>query len=99
MIFDIEIEDDALEEIRDAHDYYEKQKEGLGDQFQKELKRCFSKIQTNPRNYSKIKHEIRQAPLEKFQFSVIYEISGQHIIVIYAVFHKSRNPEFKWRRK
>ena len=64
----------------------------------KELERRIKIIQLNPKLFRKIKDDIRQVSLKKFPFVIIYEIF-ENIIIVYAVFHTSRNPENKFEDK
>lgn len=96
MDFRIIIEDKALNEARDAYDYYEKQQEGLGERFKTELEKGINRLKANPELYRKIKNDIRQKLLYKFPYVIVYEVFDDTII-IYAVFHQKRNPKRKLR--
>jgi hypothetical protein len=85
----------AILMIKDAYDWYEKQKGGLGEEFLVELDLVFSKIESAPSYYGKIKGNFRQAVLKRFPYLVVYKIIRRTVIV-FAVFHTKRNPKFKF---
>jgi hypothetical protein len=59
---------------KDAYDWYEAQRLGLGEIFLTELDICYKKIQTNPAANSKVKKNYRQGRLLRFPYVVVYEI-------------------------
>lgn len=80
----------AISMAKEAFDWYEKKSKGLGDIFY-----CFAKIGTQPTYYSKVKKNYRQLRLKRFPYVVVYEILKNEVVV-FAVFHTSRNPRFKF---
>jgi plasmid stabilization system protein ParE len=98
MKYSLEIQFEAEQEIEEAYGWYEEQYTGLGELFLKELDACFKKLEITPEIYSKVVSNFRQANLRKFPFVVVYEIIKTKIIV-FAVFHTSRNPKRKIRKK
>ena len=98
MTFKIILESRAINNAKASYNYYELIQLGLGDRFMKELERRIKIIQLNPKLFRKIKDDIRQVSLKKFPFVIIYEIF-ENIIIVYAVFHTSRNPENKFEDK
>lgn len=81
-------------EIYDAYDWYEKQKEGLGHEFLKELDEFFESLNRNPFTYSYYEKPIRQGTLRRFPYTVIYEVFPAEVI-IYSVFMKHQDPAKK----
>lgn len=57
---------------KDAYDWYEEQKEGLGDLFLSELSRCYTKLEKNPLFYPKAKKEL--PPFSPEQISICANI-------------------------
>jgi hypothetical protein len=88
---------DAAQEARDAVDYYEAARAGLGDDFQLELDAALSRIQQNPQQYAAESGSIRICPLHRFPYSVYYEEFADRIWVA-AVGHQSRRPGY-WARR
>lgn len=86
----------AIEMTKDAYDWYELQKPGLGEEFLHELEGIYQKLSITPQYFGKVKKTFRQAALKRFPFVVVYEIIKAEVVV-YAVFHTSRNPRYKFK--
>jgi plasmid stabilization system protein ParE len=91
--FNVLIEENAKIEIANAFDWYELQKEGLGEIFLLEIQRAINSIQKAPKGYQEIINH-RQFPLKDFPYLILYEIYKE-TMYIDAVFHTSRAPEKK----
>jgi len=94
----IQLKPAAILMAKDAYDWYEEQKIGLGDLFLAELSRCYSKLEKNPLHYQKLKNNYRHLVLDKFPYVLVFEIIGDEVI-IFAVFHTARNPKLKFKGK
>jgi len=94
LILKPEVEGD----VEEAYNWYEDQKEGLGEEFLSELTEFYKKIESNPTSFSKAKRSYRQVALKRFPYVIVYEIVKTEI-VIYAVFHTSRNPRNKLKKR
>ncbi len=95
MVFKIIISELASLEITESIEYYESRKKGLGKQFLNSLRMALAILKSNPELFSiKRKLVYREMPLAKFPFIIIYEIIESEV-VIYSVFHTSRNPDKK----
>jgi mRNA-degrading endonuclease RelE of RelBE toxin-antitoxin system len=81
---------------KEAYDWYEQQSKGLGEIFLSELNTCYKKIETQPTFYKKAKKNFRQIRLKRFPYLVVYEILKSEVVV-FAVFHTSRNPNSKFK--
>ena len=97
MICRLVISSEARSEISDARRWYERQCEGLGQDFINILDSCFTSIQQNPKMYSIVYRNIRRAHLRRFPYGVFYFLDKETIVVL-AVFHASRNPQ-QWRKR
>ncbi|TCD29738.1 type II toxin-antitoxin system RelE/ParE family toxin [Pedobacter psychrodurus] len=97
-MYTIQIKPIAIQMAKDAYDWYEEQKVGLGDLFLAELSRCYSKLEKNPLFYQKLKKNYRHLVLNKFPYVLIFEVNENEII-IFAVFHTAKNPKLKFKGK
>ena len=97
-MYQLVIKPKAIEMAMEAYDWYNEQQYGLGDIFLKELENGFEKLESWPTAYSKIKRNFRQLILHTFPYVVVFEIINQDVI-IYSIFHTSRNPNKKFRKK
>jgi len=87
----------AIDDISEARDWYETRRNGLGDEFLQCVENCIDAIQSNPKMFPFAHKRYRRALVRRFPYAVFYECAGDKI-VIYTVFHCSRNPE-TWRRR
>lgn len=88
----------AEEDIEHAYNWYEDQQEGLGEQFLSELVSYYKKLELHPTSFGKLNKIYRQVILQRFPYIIVFEFNKAEVI-IYAVFHKSRHPANKLRRK
>jgi plasmid stabilization system protein ParE len=94
LILQSEVEDD----IDEVYNWYEDQKAGLGEEFLTELAAFYGKLESHPAAFKKIKKSYRQVALKRFPYVIIFEIIKTEVF-LYAVFHTSRNPKNKLKRK
>jgi plasmid stabilization system protein ParE len=95
--YNLIVKEEAKKEISDAYYWYENKQMGLGERLLDDLDDCFSSLRKNPKQFAKTHKEMRQALLKIFPFAVIYEIEKE-LIIIYAIFHTSRNPVI-WKNR
>lgn len=94
MQYKIEFRPLATIEIIEAYDWYELQREQLGLDFLNELDIFFERLLDNPKIYSYYKKPVREGKINRFPYTVVYEIFDT-TIVIYSVFMAKQNPEKK----
>jgi len=82
---------------REAYLWYEKQRVGLGEIFLDELDECYDKLELWPESYQKIQKNFRQIIVNTFPYVIVFEIL-KNDVVVYAVFHTSRNPRKKFKK-
>lgn len=75
----------AVRMTKDAYDWYELQRPGLGEEFLNELDGIYRKIETHPEYFGKAKKNFRQAVLKRFPFVLVYEIIKTDVVV-FAVY-------------
>ena len=86
---------EALEELRDARDWYEQQRAGLGLEFMDAIGGLVQRILSNPTSFPKEYKQRRKALPERFPYLVIFEMHDDVILVV-AVIHSSRHPK-RWQ--
>jgi toxin ParE1/3/4 len=91
MAYTLFIQKEAILEIREAYDWYEEQKEGLGYELIAEIETCYKIIADHPERYSFINHLYRRIKANRFPYIVVYEIEGDNIFVN-SVCHIKRRP-------
>lgn len=94
MIYKLLIRPLATVEIIDAFDWYDLQKEGLGNEFLQELESFYKTLLQNPNTYSYYDKPIRQGKINRFPYILVYEVFD-NTIVVYSVFMAKQNPNKK----
>jgi hypothetical protein len=96
--YQILIETDALQDIRNASEWYDKQGFKLGHKFQEQVKKQINSLKISPLRYCIRYAEVRCMHLIKFPFMVHFSVDNQvQTVNIFAVTHTSRNPEI-WKQ-
>ncbi len=91
MIYHLKVQVEAIFDAKDAFEWYELQKEGLGFGFLNELEKGFEKITTNPQHFSTYINKLyRRIRIHRFPFLVLYEIEENNVIVI-GIRHTKRD--------
>ena len=94
MVYRLELRKRAINQMQKSYDYYESKSLGLGERFLLTVEEYFEIIKNNPKQFQVKREEIRESYLQKFPFIIVYQIIKDTIIV-YSVFHTSRNPSTK----
>jgi len=100
-MYNIKIDEEALNDIREIVIWYNSQLQNLGLRFHKQVKSQINSLKSHP-HICEIRYEsVRCMLVKKFPFMIYYSINEEYSAVeIYAVFHTSRNPEiWNTRRK
>lgn len=97
MTYHLIIKEEVEKETIEAFVWYECRQQGLGNDFLLQLEEHLNNIVNQPFLYQKIYKQFRQVFLKRFPFVIIYEIDANTIIV-YSIFHTSRNPKKKFRK-
>ena len=66
----------AALDFEHAKNWYNLQKENLGNEFTLELEKLFSHIANNPKQYPKFRNNMRKAVVKRFPYSVFFEIES-----------------------
>lgn len=91
------VEDEAELDTLEAFNWYEIEKNGLGEDFVTETENCILNIQNNPLQYQIIYKNIRRALLHKFPYGIFYILEDDKVFVI-SVTHLKRHPK-NWRKR
>jgi toxin ParE1/3/4 len=93
MSFEIVIQSEAILDMQEAFEWYEKQELGLGFEFIEEIESGYLKISKHPLHYTSVNERFRRLRINRFPYLIVYEIEGNKIY-INAVRHISRKPKF-----
>ena len=94
-MFKLEIEEQAKEDLSAAMFWYETQQQNLGVQLLHEVRKIIQLIVENPKHYRCVAKEYRQTKVNIFPYVIIYELINNKI-VIFRIFHTSKNPKHKF---
>lgn len=84
-------------EVREAVDFYERQRPGLGIDFSDEVQRAYEVVLTNPQRWPLDTARVRRYRLRRFPYHVVYEATAKQVLVI-AVAHAHRKPRY-WEHR
>jgi toxin ParE1/3/4 len=91
MKYQLLIRTEAEQDLMEAFSYYERCYPNLGNEFILCVEDSFSKISRNPLNFPKIHKELRRKLIQRFPFSIFFQIIGTHIVV-FGVLPQKGNP-------
>jgi toxin ParE1/3/4 len=92
MAYNLNIKPAAEQDLVDAVNYYDRQRQGLGDEFLDRVRDTFALVRKNPFLSAKSYKEVRQTVIPHFPFVVSFLIEGDCIVII-AVHHGHRDPK------
>jgi toxin ParE1/3/4 len=88
----------AQRELNEAADFYDAEDPGLGGAFLDAAERAFEQIQAFPESSPISLAPVRTKVLSAFPFSVIYWVTDDEVIIVLALAHHRRRPEY-WRAR
>lgn len=97
MIYEIYLSSAAVADIKDASDWYEKQRPGLGYEFEMSVGAAITFLESNPLLCQKSYRNIRVKYTKRFPYGIHYEMAEKSVKII-AVFHMKRNPR-RWNER
>jgi plasmid stabilization system protein ParE len=89
--------EEALEEFIAAGRYYNQQVPGLGDAFVDEVEAGIRTILNGPEVWRVVEDGVRRHLIRRFPYGIYYTIEGD-VVVVWAVKHLHRNPDY-WQRR
>jgi plasmid stabilization system protein ParE len=90
----------AADEYEEAFRWYEKKSYLAADNFIIRFQEAITSICADPYRYRNGYKNLRELPLKKYPYHVIYYIDDvRSIVVIVSIFHAKRNPKKKYRKK
>lgn len=79
----------AEKHVNAAYDWYEQQREGLGDEFLSVVEVALFSIQAHPLLYGFRSKKVRGCIVKGFPYIILFYVRGANIRVV-AVFHMSK---------
>jgi plasmid stabilization system protein ParE len=87
----------AATDIETARGWYEREREGLGDEFLDEVLTTVHSVLAMPEAYPVVKRQTRRALVHRFPYGLFYRVVAETVVFV-ACFHTSRNPDL-WKRR
>ena len=87
----------AVEELREARDWYDAQRVGLGDELGEIVAHTLDRIAAHPDAFPEVMPSVRRAVISRFPYGIFYRRTPDALEVL-AVFHHRRDPTI-WRRR
>ena len=82
------------DDLDEATQYHNDQREGLGDELREEAEQTVTKIARAPERYSKVYGEVRRARLLRFKwYTVRFQLLEDGTIYYFSVLHGARHPD------
>ena len=82
---------EAQDDVAQAKDWYERQREGLGDEFVEAVDRVFARLSATPEIHRIVFKDVRRTKPRCFPYVVYYRVLPDRVEVI-AVVHGRRDP-------
>ncbi len=87
----------AAAELDEAHQWYERERAGLGDEFLQAAQALIARIAENPLAFPVVHRDRCRAVFRRFPYSLIFRLIGDDVFVL-ACFHGKRDPR-TWRSR
>jgi hypothetical protein len=94
MAYQLEVKEEALQDIVRGFLWYEEKNPGLGTRFVDEVEQMITYLGNNALHFQIRNSVYREAVLKIFPYVIIYEIRTKHVVV-YAVFPCKADPKKK----
>ena len=94
---DLTVTPEAEEDLTLAHNWYEKQRSGLGEEFLGCVDATLERIVRLPHAFPVVHEPFRRVLIRRFPYAIYFE-SLEDRIVVYGAFHGSRDPD-TWRQR
>ena len=98
MDYQIIVRPEAEQDLRDAFSWYESHKPGLGFDFKHCVEEVLSRLTRTPYIYPKVYKQVKRAFIKRFPFGIFYVVEENRVVIL-AVLHARRNPEYWKKRK
>lgn len=96
---DVEFLEPAAQEFNEAIAFYNIQRQGLGQEFAKEVENTIERIKQNPEAWTTVSSSkrARRCLTRRFPYSLIYQIRSDMLLIV-AVWHQRRRPR-SWQER
>lgn len=81
----------AARDLREAQDWYDEQRPGLGDEFRAAVDLQLARVLERPQLYPVVYRDVRRAILRRFPYLLYFGLNGDEIVLL-ACLHGRRDP-------
>ena len=100
MPYTIILLEEADKEYQKAAIWYEQKLTGLGERFIEVIQNKINLIAQYPERYPKRHGSFRETPVRIFPYIIVYSVyKKEKVITVSAIFHASRKPGKRYRKK
>jgi plasmid stabilization system protein ParE len=93
MSYSLVLQSEAIYDIQEAFEWYERQRTGLGLEFIMEIEGAHEKICNHPQYYKAINERYRRLKVNRFPYLIVYEVE-ETTIIVNSVRHTRRKPKY-----
>jgi toxin ParE1/3/4 len=86
----------ALANTDEAFEWYENERDGLGQEFLESMRAAYDRIASGPLSYQEMRAGLRRILLRRFPYAVYFAVEGE-VVTVVTVLHVSRHPR-GWQR-
>lgn len=83
----------ARDELEEAVTFYEGQRQGLGEEFAREVENTILRIVSLPGAWTQLAPHIRRCRTNRFPYGIVYTVRESEVLII-AVMHLRRKPGY-----
>jgi toxin ParE1/3/4 len=82
---------EAALEFREAREWYEARRTGLGAEFEAQVDAAIADVADNPHRHPRVHGDVRRLLVRRFPYAVFFIIEQQEVVIL-AIFHCARDP-------
>ena len=94
MDFEINIREEAVQDLNKGYSWYENQQKDLGKKFLSEVESSLKFLRKNPEAFPKKRKSLRELTLKTFPYLIIYSVEESSVTIL-AIFNSFLNPNKK----
>ena len=91
MTYTVTIRPLAEQDLAEAEDWYQEQRDGLGTEFRMAVDLAISRLVNNPLAFPTVHQSVRRAVVKRFPYLLYFAVRGTSVTLL-ACLHSSRSP-------
>ena len=89
---------ESEQDLKEIFEWYEEQQEGLGETFLMAVGGMTNHLRSYPERWRVVVGNTRKALMRRFPYSVYYNLKDEETILIVAIIHEKRHPDYVIKR-